>query len=135
MKIQVETTVAAPLARVWDCWTDPAHIVHWNFASADWHCPKASNDLRAGGTFSYTMASRDGAMSFDFGGVYEEVAEHQKITYALADGRRVEVAFAAGADGTRVMEIFDPENVHPADMQRAGWQAILDNFRRYVEQG
>lgn len=132
-KITVETTVMAPLDKVWDYWTSPRHIVNWNFASDDWHCPKAENDLRVGGKFSSTMASKDGAMSFDFEGVYDEVVDQERIVYTIVDGRKVEINFEDLDGKTQVTEIFDAENVHSAELQRAGWQSILDNFRKYVE--
>ena len=134
-KITVSALIDAESAKVWDYWTQPEHIVHWNAASDDWHCPRASNDLRAGGSFSATMAARDGSMSFDFEGVYDEVIDQHKLVYSLADGRQVSVAFEAAGDQTNVVETFDPENINPEDMQRAGWQAILDNFKAYVERG
>lgn len=132
-KITVETSVRADLSRVWTCWTAPEHVVNWNFASDDWHCPRAENDLRAGGSFKFNMASRDGKMSFDFEGVYDKVEHHRKIAYTMADGRQVSVAFESGGEQTVVTEIFDPENIHSEEMQRAGWQSILDNFKKYVE--
>lgn len=132
-KIIIETLVSAELVKVWDCWTLPEHIVNWNFASSDWHCPKASNDLRQDGKFSYTMAAKDGSVSFDFEGQYTEVILQQHIAYSLADGRQVQVDFIAEGDATKVIETFDPEHVNPAAMQQAGWQAILDNFKKHVE--
>lgn len=132
-KITVSTVIAAGIQKVWDCWTLPAHITGWNFASDDWHCPKAENDLQNSGKFNYTMASRDGATSFDFEGVYDEVRPHEKIAYTLLDDRKVSVLFEAEGDSTRVTETFDAENVHSPEMQQAGWQAILDNFKNYVE--
>jgi uncharacterized protein YndB with AHSA1/START domain len=132
-KISIETTINAPLGKVWDCWTNPNHIVHWNFASDDWHCPKASNNLQAGGEFSFTMAAKDGSMSFDFGGVYDAVEFEKSIEYTLGDGRRVSVNFEWNESQSRICEIFDPENVNPVELQQAGWQAILNNFKKYVE--
>ncbi|WP_181303960.1 SRPBCC family protein [Rufibacter sp. XAAS-G3-1] len=132
-KITVQTTVSADIKKVWEYWTLPQHIVHWNFASDDWHCPHAENDLRTGGKFTSTMAAKSGDMSFDFEGTYEEVIDHQNIAYSLADGRQVTVEFEGLDTQTKVTERFDPDTSHSADMQRAGWQAILDNFRKYVE--
>ncbi len=134
-KITVETLVSASTEKVWNCFTKPEHIVKWNFASDDWHCPKASNDLKVGGKFSSTMASKDGKMSFDFEGVYSEVKPQQHLAYGLADGRSVQVDFIAEGNQTRVVETFDAETENPLDMQKAGWQAILDNFKKHVEQG
>jgi uncharacterized protein YndB with AHSA1/START domain len=133
-KITVETLVSAEPEKVWNCFTQPHHIVNWNFASDDWHCPKASNDLKAGGTFSYTMASKDGKMSFDFEGVYSAVKPQQHLAYGLADGRTVQVDFIAEGHHTLVVETFDAETENPLDMQKAGWKAILDNFKQHVEQ-
>ncbi|HAW52600.1 MAG TPA: hypothetical protein DCX54_09790 [Flavobacteriales bacterium] len=132
-RITVETTVMAELHKVWECWTVPNHIVNWNFASKDWHCPWAKNDLREGGKFSSRMESVDGKMGFDFEGIYDEVHEGRKIAYSLADGRRVEILFEKNGDSTLVTETFDPENENPLEMQRAGWQAILDHFKKYTE--
>ncbi|MBL7901040.1 MAG: SRPBCC family protein [Bacteroidia bacterium] len=134
-KISVETLVSASTEKVWNCFTQPEHIVKWNFASDDWHCPKASNDLRAGGKFSSTMASKDGKMRFDFEGVYSEVKPQKHLAYGMADGRTVQVDFITEGNQTRVVETFDAETENPLDMQRAGWQAILDNFKKHVEQG
>lgn len=133
-KITVETLVSAKPQKVWDCFTQPEHIVKWNFASDDWHCPKASNDLKVGGKFSSTMASKDGKMQFDFEGIYTEVIPLKRITYNLADGRTVKVEFIDEGHITRVVETFDAENENPLDMQKAGWQAIMDNFKNHVEQ-
>lgn len=133
-KITVTITTSSSLKSVWDKWTGAEHIVNWNFASDDWHCPKATNDPQTGGKFSSTMASKDGTMSFDFEGMYDEVIPHQSIAYTMPDGRKVQVTFQTENDITTVTEIFDPETQNPADLQKAGWQAILDNFKRYVEQ-
>lgn len=132
-KITVQATVAADINTVWASWTLPEHITKWNFASDDWHCPSSTNDLRAGGRFCATMAAKDGSMSFDFEGIYDEVIHHKKIAYSLADGRQISVLFESEGNKTRVTEIFDPENVHPEELQRAGWQSILDNFKAYTE--
>ncbi|GAB4424849.1 MAG: SRPBCC family protein [Bacteroidia bacterium] len=131
--ITIMTRIAAPVATVWKAWTDPAHIMQWNAASDDWHCPHAINDLRVGGRFSSTMASRDGQMSFDFEGTYDAVVLHRHLAYTLDDGRGVQVDFVEDGEMTTVVEAFDPEGTHPEDMQRAGWQAILDRFGLYVE--
>ncbi len=131
--ITVETTVQAPVEKVWHLWTAAEHIRQWNNASADWHTPKAENDLRTGGRFVFTMAARDGSVEFDFGGTYEEVLDHQRIAYTLEDDRRVTVQFEARDGGTRIVETFDPESTNTPELQRTGWQAILDNFKRYAE--
>lgn len=132
-RITVSAMVNKPVAHVWDLWTDPAHIMQWNAASDDWHCPKATNDLRKGGTFSSTMAARDGSFSFDFEGVYDDVQLHRRIAYTMADGRTCEVLFTAVDGGTRVEEAFDAETRHSVEMQRDGWQAILDRFKAHAE--
>jgi uncharacterized protein YndB with AHSA1/START domain len=133
MRITVTTHVNKPLALVWKIWTEPAHIMQWNAASDDWHCPKASNELRAGGKFSSTMAARDGSFSFDFEGVYDDVQLHKRIAYTMADGRTCEILFEEIDGGTQVAESFDAETQNPVEMQRAGWQAILDRFKAHAE--
>lgn len=131
--VTVEVEVAAPVQKAWRHWTQPEHIVQWNNASDDWHTPHAENDLRTGGAFLSRMAARDGSMSFDFSGTYDMVTEHRHIEYTIADGRRVWVTFTASGDKTIVTETFETENMNPVEMQRAGWQAILDNFKKHVE--
>lgn len=132
-RITVETLVQAPLANVWHDFTDPEAVKLWNSASPDWHTPRAQNDLKTGGTFSYRMEAKDGSTGFDFRGVYDEVVEHERIAYTMEDGRKVEVAFVPEGAGVRVTETFDPESENTHEMQRAGWQAILENFKRHVE--
>ncbi|HEX8577789.1 MAG TPA: SRPBCC family protein [Flavobacterium sp.] len=132
-KIIIQATILADTTKVWDCWTLPQHIINWNFASADWHCPSAENDLTTGGHFKYVMASRDGGTSFDFEGVYNEIIEYKKIAYTMPDGREVTVQFEDNGKTTTVISAFDPENINPEEMQQAGWQSILDNFKKYVE--
>ncbi|HYC84938.1 MAG TPA: SRPBCC family protein [Chryseosolibacter sp.] len=132
-RITVETKVNAPVAKVWESWSDPRHITQWCQASDDWHAPHAENDLRDGGKFKTTMAAKDGSVSFDFEGVYTRVENHQRIEYAMSDGRTVEVTFSTEGNQTRIVETFDAENTHPIEIQRGGWQAILDNFRKYTE--
>jgi uncharacterized protein YndB with AHSA1/START domain len=105
----------------------------WNFASEDWHSPRAENDLRAGGSFSSRMEAKDGSFGFDFGGVYDAVRENEYIEYTMGDGRNVKVEFTPQGNSTRVVERFEAERTHSEDMQKSGWQAILDNFRKYVE--
>lgn len=131
--LTVQNNINAPLEKVWQYWSEPEHIVNWNHASDDWHSPKAENDLRAGGRFVSTMAAKDGSMSFDFEGVYDEVVPQQRIAYTMADGRKVEITFKSNGDSTEVIEAFEAENIHSLEMQQAGWQAILDNFKKYVE--
>ena len=132
-KITVKTTVNLPVQKVWDYWTQPEHSVSWNTASDDWHTPRAENDLRTGGKFSSRMEARDGSMGFDFEGVYDQVEPHSLIAYTMADGRSVHIRFSEENGFTLVEEVFDPEATNPAEMQRMGWQAILDNFKRYAE--
>lgn len=132
--ITVRTSTKESLEKAWDYFTKPEHIVNWCFASDDWHCPKATNDLKTGGTFSTTMASKDGAMSFDFGGTYSEVIPLKKYTYTIEDGRKVTLKFNVIDNTVIITENFEPENSNPLDMQRDGWQAILDNYKKYLEQ-
>jgi uncharacterized protein YndB with AHSA1/START domain len=132
--LTVSTTVNAGLEATWDFWTGPKHITQWNNASPDWHTPKAENDLRTGGTFSYRMEAKDGSFGFDFGGTYTAVDPHKLIAYVLGDGRTVKITFKAEGNNTTVTEVFDPETVNPLELQQNGWQAILDNFKRYAEQ-
>lgn len=131
--ITIEATIKAPIDKVWNYWTTPEHIMQWNNASDDWHTPHAVNDLRTGGSFLSTMAAKDGSFSFDFSGVYSDVAQHERIAYSMEDGRKVEVTFSSDSESTTVIETFDPETVNSAEMQKAGWQAILNNFKKYVE--
>lgn len=132
MKITIETSVAAPLDEVWRAWTTPADIQQWNAAADTWHCPSASIDLRVGGRFCSRMEARDGSAGFDFEGTFTEVVPHARIEYALGDDRRVQVEFVEEGDAVTVRETFDTEDVHAAEYQRQGWQAILDRFARHV---
>jgi uncharacterized protein YndB with AHSA1/START domain len=132
-KITVETTVNAPVEQAWKFWTEPEHITQWNAASEDWHSPSAMNDLKPGGKFSARMEARDGSTGFDFEGTYDEVKTHERIAYTMGDGRKVNVVFAANGDQTHIKETFDAEQTHSNEMQRAGWQSILDNFKKYAE--
>ncbi|MBW7971966.1 SRPBCC family protein [Bradyrhizobium sp. BR 10289] len=132
MRITVETSVAAPIDRVWRAYTTPADIVKWNAASDDWHTTKATVDLREGGAFSSRMEAKDGSMGFDFAGTYTTIVEHKLIEYAFGD-RRAEVEFVPDPNGVVVRVVFDGETTHSVEQQQAGWQAILDNFKRYVE--
>jgi len=131
--ITVETLVNAPIEKVWTFWSSPEHIIKWNNASDDWHTPHAENDLRPGGNFSYRMEARDGSMGFDFSGVYDAVIPNQQIEYTIGDGRKVKITFTPSGQGTLVTETFEAENTHTLEMQRGGWQAILDNFKSHVE--
>jgi uncharacterized protein YndB with AHSA1/START domain len=131
--ITLEATVNAPVEKVWKYWNEPKHITQWAFASHDWHAPKAENDLRLNGTFSTTMAAKDGSFSFEFGGVYTKVDNHKAIEYTMSDGRKVQVHFTPDGNQTKIVETFEPERENPEEMQRGGWQAILDNFKAYTE--
>ncbi|MFM2268487.1 MAG: hypothetical protein RL757_1928 [Bacteroidota bacterium] len=131
--LTVETTIEAPIETVWNAWTSPEHITKWNNASDDWHTPHAENDLRTGGKFLSRMAAKDGSFSFDFEGTYDEIIEHKLITYQIADGRNVKILFQSAEKQTKVTEIFEPEGENGIALQRDGWQAILNNFQKYVE--
>lgn len=133
IKITIEATVEAPVSRVWECWNEPEHITQWAFASNDWHAPKAENDLRVGGAFSTTMAAKDGSFSFDFAGVYDAVEENKLIEFTLGDGRKVSVSFTDNGESAYIVETFEAEEMNSPEMQQAGWQAILNNFKKYVE--
>lgn len=132
--ITIETTVNAPVEKVWEAWTKPEHITQWSFASEDWHTPWAKNDLREGGSFSSRMEAKDGSMGFEFGGVYDTVITNDQITYTMGDGRKVNIQFTNNGDSTRIVQNFEAESQNPIEMQRGGWQAILDNFKKYTEQ-
>ena len=131
--ITVEAIVNAPVEKVWKYWSEPEHITRWAFASDDWHAPYADNDLRTGGKFKTTMAAKDGSFSFDFGGDYTKVQDKKLIAYKMGDGREVKILFDANDGSTKVTETFDAENTHSIEQQRSGWQAILDNFKKYTE--
>lgn len=131
--ITIETTVHADPADVWAAWTKPEHITRWAFASDDWIAPHAGNDLRTGGRFKTVMAAADGSAEFDFAGTYTRVVEGEAIEYDMDDGRHVSATFTETPDGVHIVQTFEAEEENPVDFQRAGWQAILDNFRTYVE--
>lgn len=131
--ITVEATINAPLENVWTSWTEPEHLTKWCAASDDWHAPSATNDLRVGGRFLTRMEAKDGSAGFDFEGTCTDVAEGQRIEYVMDDGRKVLVTFSPEGEGTRVTEVFDPETENPREMQEAGWQSILNNFKTYTE--
>ena len=131
MHITIETTIAAPIEVIWQAWTTPADIVQWNAASADWHTTRASVDLRVGGAFSSRMEAKDGSTGFDFAGTYTQVVP-QQLLVADFGGRSLRVEFMASPSGVTVRETFEAETMHSEEEQRAGWQAILDNFARHV---
>jgi len=131
--ITIEATINAPVEKVWKYWSEPQHITKWAFASEDWHAPVAENDLRTGGMFSTQMAAKDGSFSFEFGGVYDKVETHKTINYTIGDGRKVMTSFTGVGNETQVVQSFEAEDQNPIEMQKGGWQAILNNFKRYVE--
>ncbi len=131
--IKVEATVNAPVEKVWKLWTNPEHVTQWNHASDDWHSPRAENDLRPGGNFLYRMEAKDGSFGFDFTGTYDEVIPNEYIEYTLGDGRKVKTDFRAVEGTTKIVVVFEAEQTHTEEMQRQGWQAIIDNFKKYAE--
>ncbi len=134
MEITVTACVKGNIEKVWDCWNNPTHITKWCQASSDWHAPHAEVDLRKGGSFKTTMASKDGCNSFDFVGVYDQINHLKSINYTIGDGRKVYITFNQIGDSIEIAETFEPENIHSAELQQAGWQAILDSFKNYVEE-
>lgn len=133
-KIEIEALIKASPSKVWERWTQPDHITKWNFASPDWWCPTASNDLRVGGKYSARMEAKDGSFGFEFEAIYDEVIGLRKIRYTMADGRSATTAFEGLGDITKVTTAFDAEKLNPVELQRNGWQAILNNFKKYVEE-
>jgi uncharacterized protein YndB with AHSA1/START domain len=131
--LTVETTVNAPIQKVWDYWTKPEHITKWNAASDDWHTPWAENELKIGGKFKARMEARDGSFGFDFEGTYNDVQDQKYLEYTIADGRKVQVSFSSQAEATKVVETFEAEDTHSIEMQKEGWQAIMNNFKKYAE--
>ncbi len=131
--ITVKSNINAPVEKVWEYWTKPEHIIQWCYASDDWHTPRAENDLREGGKFSSRMEAKDGSMGFDFAGVYDRVKPNQYIEYTMDDGRKVTIDFTATGNTTTVVESFEAENINSLELQKTGWQAILDNFKKYSE--
>jgi uncharacterized protein YndB with AHSA1/START domain len=131
--ITVENTINAPVEKVWEYWTKPEHITQWNNASDDWHSPYAENDFRTGGTFKVRMEAKDGSAGFDFGGVNDAIITNEYIEYTIGDGRKVKITFTADGNKTKVVESFEAESTNSIGMQQGGWQAILDNFKKYTE--
>jgi uncharacterized protein YndB with AHSA1/START domain len=131
--ITVTTSVHAPIEKVWQYWNLPEHITQWYFATDDWHAPRAENDLEVGQKFLIHMAAKDGSFAFDLTGEYLSVVEHESIEYRMEDGRNVQISFSVAGDKVFIDESFEPETENPEEMQRDGWQAILDSFKRYVE--
>ncbi|NHN25949.1 activator of HSP90 ATPase [Flavobacterium jejuense] len=132
LKITVQTTIKAPVAKVWDYYTNPKHIINWNFADPSWHCPTATNNMKIGGIYKARMEAKDGSYGFDFEAVYSEITENKHFTYEFG-GRTATVEFNALTNQTEVVVTFDAETENPIDMQKAGWQSILNNFKKYTE--
>ena len=131
--ITIESTVNAPAQKVWDYWTKPEHITKWNYASDDWHTPWAKANFREGGSFSARMEAKDGSMGFEFGGVYDVLRTNEYIEYTIGDGRKVKVNFKSDGNTTHVVQSFEAESQNSVELQKGGWQAILDNFKKYTE--
>lgn len=132
-RIEISTIIDAPIEKVWKFWTTTEHIKNWNNASPDWHTPHAENDLRENGTFNFRMEAKDQSFGFDFSGKYTKIVDLKEIAYSLGDQRKVEILFNSKGNQTEIIENFEAENTNPIDMQRKGWQAILDNFKKYTE--
>ncbi len=131
--LTIEATINAPMETVWKSWTTPADIMKWNNASDDWHTTKSENDLRVGGPFLSRMEAKDGSFGFDFEGTYTNIKNHELIEYTLGDGRTVSVKFTDNGEQTHIVSVFEAENQNPVEMQQGGWQAILNNFKKYAE--
>ena len=131
--VTIEAKINAPAEKVWNTWNDPQHVVKWNSPTPEWHTPRAENDVRTGGRFMFRMEARDGSMGFDFGGVYDVVTPYTYMEYTMGDGRKVKIFFHEKSDCIHIVQSFDAENQNPVEMQRAGWQSILDNFKKYTE--
>jgi len=132
-RITVKTTVNLPAGKVWSYFTKPENVKQWNHASDNWHCPSASSELKTGGTFCYTMAAKDGSMSFDFTGTFTELIPGKSMKYEISDGRKVEVGFIEDNGKTEVISTFEAENQNSLELQENGWQAILDSFKQFAE--
>jgi uncharacterized protein YndB with AHSA1/START domain len=132
-KIRINAIVDAPIEKVWEYWTKPEHIVNWNFASDEWCCPSASNDLKVGGIYTSRMEAKDGSFGFDFKVVYNEVSEYKFISYTMEDGRKAETTFKVSEDGVEMTTLFDAESENSRELQQQGWQSILNNFKKYTQ--
>lgn len=132
-QITVGSIVNKPIQQVWDFWTSPEHIVNWNFASPDWHCPHAEHNLEIGGKLKYTMAAKDGSMQFDYTGTFTQIEPHKLLAYQLDDSRKVTITFINHGDSTEVAETFELETINSEELQQQGWQAIFEQFKSYVE--
>ena len=131
--LTVTTTVKVSREKSWEYWTSSEHIIHWNFANDNWHCPKADNNLVPGGEFHYLMSAKDNSFSFDFWGTYQNINVEKSLDILLGDGRKIFVSFETSEQGTVITEIFEPESTNPVELQQTGWQMILDNFKKYAE--
>jgi uncharacterized protein YndB with AHSA1/START domain len=131
--ITVENTIDAPVEKVWQYWIQPEHITKWNSASDDWHTPRAENDVREGGKFQIRMEAKDGSMGFDFFGVYDKVKKNEYIEYTMGDGRKVQVSFKGEGNKTKLVESFEAESTNSVELQKGGWQSILDSFKKHAE--
>jgi uncharacterized protein YndB with AHSA1/START domain len=131
--VTIQAVIVVPVAQVWKLWVTPEDIVNWNHAAENWHSPGAENDLKPGGKFVYRMEAKDGSFGFDFSGIYDEVIPHKLISYTMDDGRKVRVNFSELNGQTTIVETFEPEDANSIELQRNGWQAILDNFKKYAE--
>ncbi len=131
--ITVEALVNAPVEKVWKCWADPAHITQWNFADPSWHCPSAENDFRVGGKYSARMEARDGSFGFEFWSTYDKIENEKLLELTMGDGRYWKTTFESKGDATLVTEVFEAEKENPVEMQKGGWQSILNNFKSYTE--
>ena len=131
--ITVEAIIEAPINKVWDLWTRPEHVQHWNFASPDWHCPKATSDFMIGGEFHYIMAAKDGSVDFDFCGTFTKILDQSFIEIFLEDGRELNIQFESEGEHTKIIETFEPEEVNSMELQKQGWQSILNQFKFYAE--
>jgi len=134
IQVTINASILADRKKVWDYYTKPEHIVNWNFASDDWCCPSAANDMRPGGKYSARMEAKDGSFGFDFEGIYDEITEGKSFSFTLADDRKVYVSFEDSGNATLATVKFDTETQNPVELQRAGWQAILNNFKKYADQ-
>ena len=132
-KVTVETVVDKDVEEVWKFWTSPEHITNWNFATPEWHCPTAEHELEVGGKLKYHMAAKDGSMAFDYIATFEKIKPNELLEYVLDDERKVTVNFNRQNGSTKIIEVFEVEDEYSMDMQRQGWQAILDNFKSYAE--
>jgi len=131
--ITVEAIINAPVLKVWKFWTSPEHIINWNYASDDWHTSRAEIDFRVGGSFMSRMEAKDGSFGFEFAGAYNEIENLKRIVYTLFDGRKVRINFETEGNSTTIVESFEAENENSVEIQKNGWQCILNNFKHYVE--